>query len=161
MMLSKTRLSYVLKDVLIKKGVRNLLEFTDAVANEGLRLTKEGSLSAMNLQNSLKNKDRGFFNSNSVSRTAFYKIVINVIKKESHKKQKNSIEAERVTSAFNFHNPQYHFGSGDNIGRNKTANSEDKSESFVEKFFWRVLVTLIVGVAIVAIVYWLGFTRQI
>lgn len=158
-MLNETRLSYLLKKILVQKGVKNLLEFTDLVSKEGLRLADSGSLSVVNLQNSLKRKDRGFFNSNKISRMSFYKTVAGIIKKEdSNQEEKNLPETERNRTALSIHNLLFHFGHGDNVGGNKISNiRKENEESFVEKFFWYGIVALVVAILAVVISRQLGF----
>lgn len=84
--MNEARLSLILKDMLVRKGVKNLVEFVDLVSKIGLELANTGSLSARTLQNSLVSKDRSFFASNKISRISFYKTVVPLIKKESSRK---------------------------------------------------------------------------
>jgi len=154
-MLNKARLCYLLREALLKKGVKNLLEFTDLVSERGLELVKNDSLSLANLQSSLKDKDKGFFHSNKISRKSFYKTVVGLIKKEvSSQKQKKLPEAEERIGG-NIYDSLFHFGRGDNVRGNKTNNAG--RESFIEKFFWYGIVALVVAILAIVISRKLGF----
>lgn len=157
-MLNKARLNYLLREILLKKGVKNLLEFTDLVSEKGLKLANDNSLSPANLQNSLKGKDRGFFNSNKISRMSFYKTVTGIIKKENPNQEgKNLPETEGDRIALSFRNPLFHFGHEDNVGGNKISiKRRGDKESFVEKLFWYGIVALVVAVAAIVISHRLG-----
>lgn len=153
-MLNKTRLSYLLREMLLEKGIKNLLEFTDSVSEKGLRLANNNSLSSVNLQNSLKNKDRAFFKSNRISRKSFYKEVTGLIKREKLKQERGELSEKDHQKAMSISDSQFHFGPGDNIKGDKTINRERK-ESFIEKFFWHGIIALIIAVLAGVILIWL------
>ncbi len=133
--------------MLLKRGVKNLLEFTNLVSEKGLELTNENSLSSAKLQSSLEGKDGDFFNSNKISRKSFYKIVVDLVKKEvSSQKQEKLPEADERANV-SISDSLFHSGRGDNVRGNKTSNIKRESkESFIEKFFWQGLIALVVTV---------------
>jgi len=154
-MLNKTRLSYLLRKMLLEKGVKNLLEFTDLVSEKGLKLVKDDSLSPTNLQNSLKGKDRGFFHSNKISRKSFYKTVVALIKKEISSQKQNGLPEVEERTSVNIYGSSIHSGRGDNVRGNKT-NSTSR-ESFMEKLFWCGIVALVIAILASVISHQLNF----
>ncbi len=142
--MSKTRLRYLLKEMFLKKGIKNLLNFTDVVSAKGLKLVDSGSLTPTNLQSSLKNKDNGFFKSNKISRKSFYKEVVNLIKKETLKQKKEKLSEVDRSVGVSIFGSQFHFGRGDNVRGNKIK--KEKKESFIEKFFWQGFLQLAVAI---------------
>lgn len=153
--LNKTRFSYLLRELLLKRGISNLLEFTGLVSEKGLKLVDSSSLTPANLQSALKNMDKGFFKSNHISRKSFYKIATSIIKKEVKRQKQERLTKAGQAKGISIFGSQFHFGPGDNVGRDKILNKERK-ESFIEKFFWHGVVALIFTVLAGIILTWLN-----
>lgn len=156
-MIDETRLSYILREMLLKRGIKNLLEFTGLVSEKGLKLANNDSLTPANLQSSLEDKDRGFFNSNKISRKSFYRTAVALIKKEMLIQKRKKFSEDKERSGVSIFGSQFHFGRGDNVKGNKT-NIRSNKESFVEKFFWYGFVALVVAILAIIISRQLGFT---
>ncbi len=154
-MIGENRLSYLLREALLKRGVKNLLDFTNFVAKKGFLLVSNNSLSSANLQKALGKKDREFLKSNNISKNKFYNIVVGIIKKEvSDQKKAQPLETEKK-QGISINNSFVHFGHGDNVKGDKKISN--KGETFLEKFFWYGILALIVGISAIIISKQLGY----